>query len=491
MQEIAYSRYFDFQKNTLISHSHNLAAISRWFNETDDLSHNQCLTLLAYAYGYKSYAALNSSLKAHEPLEPLQSAETYVARLEKGDYSNFSCIDSKYYCQIASDLFTAIATYIVECQLDLNHLDQPSPLKDIYLSSERTVVSTFYLNTARFLDHAILNTVLAATYDHGLPSEIRIDKRIVELFSGPDSYFYSLKNRHSTGLDLFNSALMKEDGTGHYIVQFSKDTHNCLKYLTQADDCSTFFNKTTGVEESLYISNAYPKQLTNLKSNYYQPPKALLKKNSDCLRIFTVPKEPIRFVTVHNNSFRLNNNQISDMIKDHILNIPVHKLTDIELDLQLSDERIKLYKLQHIQLDKDAKRIRRRYDDFQITLYFSHTIDLDGVSYLAEIELCVLVFIDYIIDCNDKPSINIQSVQLTDNSDINTAVDLYKLTKGDVENSDEMLRLSVNFKPPKVLPYTDIFKNMLNQTLNCHAFEIGCIFHVIKKFIESQSTEMH
>ena len=152
-----------------------------------------------------------------------------------------------------------------DCKLDLNRLNNPSPLKDLYLSSERTLVSTLFSTSLSFLDYAILNTIIAATYDHGLPSEIRIDKRIVDLYSGPKSGFYNRSNGYVVELDLFAPTLIVDNGPEHYIVQFSEETHLHFSLLTNNENHSSSYQTTNGLYENFNGANDYPKQLTNIR----------------------------------------------------------------------------------------------------------------------------------------------------------------------------------------------------------------------------------
>jgi hypothetical protein len=477
MQNLPFSRYFNFQKNSIKNHAYNIAALSHWSDITArPISHNNCLNILANAFGYKSYNALNSAIKSNELFETLQPVEIYLERLKQAEYLNLSEMGSKDFFNRNYRFFELVASYITTCGLDLNKLDSPSPLKDLYLSSEQTIVSTFVCKYPNFIDYAILNTVVATTYDHGLPNEIILDERIIKLYSGPECEFYSSSSQYLVKLDLFGTALKLNTKSGTNVVYFSEQVHLEFDLLAEHSDKAN--SRKTIFTLGKYAFD-YPKQLFNIRCDNFEAPKSLLKITNDTLKIFKNSESLHSVVTVHENSLFFDVNVvIFPLLKNFIFKLPTHNLSGVDLNLFLTDDLVK-DRIKHIgDFDFEAKRIRCKVIDKDFTLYFYKEIVSDNKNTSLQVKVNIPISIEYLIDCNHKPSITVQALQVLDNDqDVNFHVQM--------DENANTLKLSASYKANKKFPYSDQLKNMLNQHLNCHAFEIGCFYHVLKKHIES------
>lgn len=220
MQPLDFTRTFNFETNSLQNHAHNLAMFLAWVNLLKyDFSPNHCLTILSYAYGYKSFTALNEAIKKNEVLEPLQPKDVYLERLRQSDYSFLS--DSGQ-VQIFDYIFQYIVAYILDCKLDLNLLGKDSPLKSIKLSAEKTAVSMLNTDKISFINSSILNTLVASTFDQGLPESITIDQNILDIYDHGQSIYCSLMNQNKLPLNLFDPKNITDLGYGKKRVQFSQ-----------------------------------------------------------------------------------------------------------------------------------------------------------------------------------------------------------------------------------------------------------------------------
>lgn len=470
MQNLPYSRTFNFEKNTLQSHSHNLAALSGWmymFNE--DLSHNQCLNILAMAYGYKSFASLNEKLKLNQKnLEPLQPVQVYLDRLNKADLSNILKIDTQVIRDYGQKFLFLIASYIVDCKLDLNNLHKASSLKGLKLSAESTSVSTLYNSNASFIDYAILNTLVSATYDHGLPEQITLDKRIKELYKAQGSNYVSSNDRTGIKFMLFDPVLITDIGSGQCSVKIS--SHD--RYL---------YNRLMG-------GVPYPKTLTSLQNGIYDqfsfpPPKCMTNINQDTLRKFVAKKDYISIITVHQNDFGFNHDQINGII-EQTLDFPISTINNIGLELFSTLLEKKSKKIGYA---PDLNRIERIINDKQIEFSFESKASVQGKEYIFQGDIKLPIYIEYVIDCNGKPYATFENLNVLEDGTASCNMIVFDRDSELEQNMDDCLSIDVDFKLPKNLAFKDQITNLINQKVNCKAFELGCYYNILKNHVINYS----
>ncbi|MDD2944337.1 MAG: hypothetical protein PHG15_00700 [Acinetobacter sp.] len=458
MQPLDFTRTFNFETNTLQNHAHNLAMFLAWVNLLkQDFSPNHCLTILSYAYGYKSFTALNEAIKKNEVLEPLQPKDVYLERLRKSHYSFLS--DSGQ-VQIFDYVFEYIVAYILDCKLDLNLLAKDSPLKSVKLSAEKTAVSMLNTDKISFINSAILNTLVTSTFDQGLPESITIDKNILDIYDHDQSVYFSLMNQNKLPLNLFDPQNITDLGYGKKRVQFPQE-------------CLANYKK-------LVSNNGYVFSIKHLAEDTFKVGKTFSKYQSEKLIEFTDPKKPIGPITIDQNDYKFSHDEILEIIRTRLFNISLANITEFQLDLKLSSIGLSQDKNKKIDYDLSQRLMRcyLTYSPFEVL--FSEPVIWRGEQYTLECNIKLNVNIHYEIDCIDKPKIKVSSISLNPEKGIESYFTLYKTQQDEVDHS---LFTLMTINPPQKMPYESVFIKAINQKLNQYKFELACFYSYFEKSV--------
>lgn len=452
MQPLDFTRTFNFETNTLQNHAHNLAMFLAWVNVLrQDFTPNHCLTILSYAHGFKSFTALNEAVKKNEVLEPLQTKDVYLNRLRHSDYSFLS--DTGPY-QIFDHIFDYIVSYILDCNLDLNLLGKDSPLKGVKLSAEITAVSMINTHELSFLNTAILNTLVASTFDQGLPESTTIHKKILDIYDHNQSLYFSLiNNQQQQYLNLFDPENITDIGYGKVIVQFSQE-------------CLANYKK-------LVSNNGYVFSIKHLGEDTFKVGKTFSKYQSEKLIEFTDPKKPNGPITVDQNDYKFSHDEILDLIRTRLFNISLANITEFELDLKLSSIGLSHDKNRKIDYDL-SRRFMRCYLTYKpFDVHFSESVIWKGEQYILECTIKLNVNIYYEIDCKGKPKFKVSIISLNPEKGIEISFTLYKAQQDEV---DHCLFTLMTINPPKKMPYENVFTKAINQKLNQYKFDLACFY---------------
>lgn len=456
MQPLDFTRTFNFETNSLQNHAHNLAMFLAWVNLLKyDFSPNHCLTILSYAYGYKSFTALNEAIKKNEVLEPLQPKDVYLERLRQSDYSFLS--DSGQ-VQIFDYIFQYIVAYILDCKLDLNLLGKDSPLKSIKLSAEKTAVSMLNTDKISFINSSILNTLVASTFDQGLPESITIDQNILDIYDHGQSIYCSLMNQNKLPLNLFDPINITDLGYGKKRVQFSQE-------------CLANYKKLLG-------NNGYVFSINHLAENTFKVGKTFSKYQSEKLIEFTDPKNPIGPITIDQNDYKFSHDEILEIIRTRLFNISLANITEFQLDLKLGSIGLSQDKNTKIDYDLSQKLFRCYLTYIPLEILFSEPIVWKGEQYILECNIKLNVNIYYEIDCIRKPKIKVGSISLNSEKGSESFFTLYKVQQ---EEIDHQLFTLMTINPPQKMPYESVFIKAIDQKLNQHKFQLACFYAHFEK----------
>lgn len=451
MQPLNFTRVFNFEINTLQNHAHNLAMYLAWINILKyELSPNHCLTFLSHAHGYKSFAALNEAIKSNEVFEPLQSTKVYLERLKKQDYSNIFETNSVEFHDI---ILLYIVSYIVGSKLDLNSLSGDSPLKGIKLSAEKTSASWITTDNVSFINTAILNTIVASTFDSGLPDTFTVDSKILDIYNHDETYYRSLVNRNGNVLTLFNPNNITDLGYGKKIVRLSKET-------------VSNFNEIIEKHNPIY-------SIDNISEPVFKVGNVFSKYKTERIIDFFDRKKPIDVITVEQNSYKIKQDQILEFIQTRLLDISLEKITQFEVDLNLSvigfngDNKSEFY------YDLDQKQIRchSTYIPFDIT--FADIVTWDKNQYTAEFDFQLNINMYYEIDYSPKPKIKIRSISLNPEKKIEGYLTVQNIQQDEL---DDCLFAMVTLNSAKKMPFENLFIKAINQHLNQFKFEIATYY---------------